>query len=307
VASGASPTLPGIPGQDLPGVFTIRTLAEFERLQARLQPHHRVAVIGSGLVGIKTAQALAHRGLAVTLLARKTQVLSNLLDPVAADLLHRALARTGVTLTFGAVPAALDGGPQGVQAVLLEGGRRVPADIVIIGIGVTPNVGFLAAAGLSDPAGIAVNPDLSTAVPQIFAAGDCVQPADRRTGRPTYFAIWPAAVEQGRLAGAAMAGQPRRYAGLLPQNTLFVGGLRIIAGGVVKPPDDSYEVLAQHDPANGSYRRLVVHQGRLVGVILAGRVEAAGVYLQLIANQTPLASLPADPRLPGFTVGRLLG
>ncbi len=305
VASGARPTLPDIPGQELPGAFTVRTLEHFRAMQQMLRPGMRLVVIGSGLVGIKTAQALAHRNYDVTLAARKSQVLSNLLDTTSAALLHDALHRVGVKLRFHSIPAALSGQNGRVKSVVLTDGSEIPADLVIIGIGVIPNTEFLT--GLSDPDGLKVDAQLRTAQADIYAAGDCVQPFDRLSGEKTYFAIWPAAVEQGRLAGANMAGHDRPYGGLLSQNTFYVGNTRIIAGGLVRPDDDSCEVHLQQDPASQSYRRLVVKDGRLAGVILVGQVEDAGVYLNLIYNRTPLASLPADPRQQGFQVGRLLG
>jgi nitrite reductase (NADH) large subunit len=306
VASGARPTRPDIPGQDLPEVFTVRTLEHFRVMQQMLSPDRRLVVIGSGLVGIKTAQALAHRGYDVTLVARKSQVLSNLLDETAAALLHQALRAVGVKLRFHAIPAAISGENGRVKSVVLTDGSEIPADLVVIGIGVVPNTEFLTKAGLSDPYGLTVDQQLRTAQADIYAAGDCVRPFDRLSGEKTYFAIWPAAVEQGRLAGANMAGHDRSYGGLLSQNTLYVGNTRVIAGGLVRPADDSCEVHSHHDHSVGSYRRLVVKDGRLVGVILVGQVEDAGVYLNLIYNRTPLASLPADPRREDFQVGRLL-
>jgi nitrite reductase (NADH) large subunit len=307
VASGARPTLPDIPGEDLQGVFTVRTLEHFKAMQQMLRPEMRLAVIGSGLVGIKTALALAQGGYDVTLVARKSQVLSNLLDETAAVLLHQAMIEVGVKLRFQAVPAALNGQQGRVKSVMVTDGTEIPADLVIIGIGVTPNTEFLSEAGLSNPYGLEVDAHLRTAQANIYAAGDCVQPFDRLSGEKTYFAIWPAAVEQGRLAGANMAGHDRLYGGLLAQNTLYVGQTRVIAGGLVRPSDATCEVHSQHDPVARSYRRLVVKDGRLVGVILVGQVENAGIYLNLIYNRTPLKSLPVDPREPGFQVGRLLG
>jgi nitrite reductase (NADH) large subunit len=307
VASGARPTLPDIPGQDLPGVFTVRTLEHFKTMQQMLRPGMRLAVIGSGLVGIKTAQALAHRGYDVTLVARKSQVLSNLLDETAAALLHRALAAVGVKVRFHATPAAITGANGRVKGVVLTDGSEIPADLVIIGVGVIPNTEFLPGAGLSNRSGLTIDQHLRTEHPDIFAAGDCVQPYDRLSGEKTFFAIWPAAVEQGRLAGANMAGHARTYGGLLAQNTLYVGDTRVIAGGLVGRAADSCEVHSHHDPSSRSYRRLLVRDDRLVGVILVGQVQDAGVYLHLIYNRTRLASLPADPRRRGFQVGRLLG
>ncbi len=306
VASGARPLLPGIPGEDLEGVFTIRTLGQFQVMLQQLRPGMRVAVVGSGLVGIKTAQALAQAGFHVTLVARKAQVLSNLLDARAAALLHQALQDIGVKLRFHAVPAALSDRQGRVAGVVLTDGAEIPAELVIFGIGVRPNTEFLAAAGLSAPQGLPVDPQLRLGAGHLYAAGDCVLPLDRLTGRPTYFAIWPAAVEQGRIAGANMAGYQRTYEGLLAQNTFAVAGTRIIAGGQVRAEEDS-EVHTDYDAAHRRYRRLVIRDGRLVGVILVGQVEDAGVYLHLIANKTPLASLPADPRRTDFQVGRLLG
>lgn len=307
VASGARPLWPGIPGEGLQGVFTIRTLEQFQAMQAMLRPGMRVAVVGSGLVGIKTAQAYAQAGFEVTLVARKSQVLSNLLDKTAADLLHEALRRIGVQLRFHAIPALLSGKNGRVTGVVFTDGSEIPADLVIFGIGVTPNTEFLAAAGLSDPQGLLVNGKMQTALENIFAAGDCVLPCDRLTGQRSYFAIWPAAVEQGRIAGANMAGFERTYGGLLAQNTFAVGDIRIIAGGLNRAADPDCEVHTDYDLKNHRYRRLVIQAGRLVGVILVGQVEDAGVYLSLISNQTPLTTLPADPRQPEFQIGKILG
>ena len=237
VASGAYPTLPDIPGQDLQGVFTVRTLENFKAMQRMLRPEMRVAVIGSGLVGIKTAQALAHRGFEVTVVERETQIWSTMLDETAAGLLQQAVTELGVKVQFHSFPTAFRGHNSRVEAVVLSDGTEIPADLVIIAIGVTPNTEFLRGAGLYDPNGLAVDSQLRTAQADVFAAGDCVQPLDRLSGKKTYFAIWPAAVEQGRLAGANMAGHSRQYGGLLSQNTLYVANTRVIAGGLVRPDD----------------------------------------------------------------------
>lgn len=306
VASGARPMLPGIPGQDLEGVFTIRTWGEFQGLLRKLRPDKPVAVIGSGLVGITTAQALARRGQPVTLLSRDPQVLSTLLDATAAGLLHQVLTELGVQLRFHVIPAALTGKQGRVTGVVLTDGQEVPADLVVIGIGVQPNVEFLPPGVLGDKGAIAVDRHLATGLPGVFAAGDCVQAPDRLTGRSTYYAIWPAAVEQGQIAGANMAGQLREYAGILPQNSFHLGNIRIIAGGQVKPGSPDGEVHTFFDPLTRSYRRLVIDDGCLVGITLVNRVEEAGVYFSLMSRKIPLRTLPWDPRRPDFQAGRLL-
>ena len=209
VASGARPTLPDIPGQDLQGVFTVRTLDQFKAMQQMLQPEMRIVVIGAGLVGIKTAQALVHRGFDVIVVERETQAWSVSLDETAADLLHQAIMRVGVKLRLQSIPVALSGQNGRVKGVVLKDGTEIPADLVIIGIGVIPNTEFLSGAGLSDPYGLTVDSQLRTAREDIFAAGDCVQPV-----RPS---LWSKNVFC-HLARGSGAGPPGRgqYGGARP-------------------------------------------------------------------------------------------
>lgn len=306
IASGAQPILPDLPGRELAGVFTIRTLAKLQELLHLLQPGCRVAVLGAGLVGLKTAQALAQRGLAVTLVEKEAQALPGILDPTAADLLHQTLRELGIGLRLKVLPVALSGNRGRVAGVVLAAGEEIPAEVVVISVGVRPKVDFLAGTVLAEPRGIAVNRRQETALPGVYAAGDCARPVARLTGEPVYYAIWPAAVAQGLVAGANMAGQARDYDGLLPQNSLYVGRTRIIAGGLLHPSSEDGEVYTEFDPAGKSYRRLVIQEDRLVGLILVNRVEDAGVYFSLMAQRTPLRSLPVDPRRSDFQVGRLL-
>ena len=266
-----------------------------------LRPEMRLVVIGSGLVGLKTAQALAHRGYDVTLVARKSQVLSNLLDETAAALLHQALTGIGVKIRFHATPAAISGENGRVKSVVLTDGSEIPADLVIIGVGVIPNTEFLDGAGLSNPSGLMVNQHLRTEHEDIFAAGDCVQPFDRLSGEKTYFAIWPAAVEQGRLAGANMAGHERTYGGLLSQNTLYVGDTRVIAGGLVRPAAATCEVHSHHDPVSRSYRRLIVTRRSPGGSHPGGAGGGSGGLFAFNLQPYAPGQPPGRPSPPGFS------
>ena len=180
--------------------------------------------------GIKTAQALAGRGYDVTLVARKSQVLSNLLDDAAAALLHQAMTGAGVKLRFHAIPAALSGERGRVKSVVLTDGSEIPADLVIIGIGVIPNTEFLSEAGLNNPSGLQIDQQLRTPREDIYAAGDSAfspliaYPGKKPTlpsGRPQWNrAAWPGPIWPARpdiMAGfylrtPYMSGTP----GLLP-------------------------------------------------------------------------------------------
>lgn len=299
IASGARPRLPGIPGEDLDGVFTLRTLTDWRRLDAALPDGGEVIVAGAGPVGLKAAEALARRGCRVALVELESQVLPRLVDAQAADMLRGELKKWGIDVYCHTAPLGIVEQQGRVRALALADGRELPAKAVLFAIGVTPNTEFLGDSGLAAGGGIPVNPRLETAHSDIFAAGDCVQGVNLLTGQPAYVPIWPAAVEQGHIAGANMAGADRRYPGALPQNSISLRGFKIITGGLVGPDAEDAEIVSELDRRRGQYRRLVYREGRLVGLTLVGAVADAGIYFQLMSHQLP-APEPVTP-------GRLWG
>jgi nitrite reductase (NADH) large subunit len=307
IASGAKPRLPDIPGLNHAGVFTVRHLADVQRLEAALTEGGTVVVVGAGAVGLKVADCLASRGLRVRLLARGSQPLSRILDPVSAEMLMAVIAEKGIDLNLHSWPEAVVGEQGRVTGVALNENRVMAAQAVIFSVGVEPRVEFLGGAGLAAAGGILVDSAMRTSVPDIFAAGDCCLPKHLITGEPAAFHIWPAAVAQGQVAGANLAGGRRRYDGILPQNSISLKGFRIITGGHFTPDVAGGEIFTELDRPRRRYRRLVFEKGRLVGVTLVGQVEQAGIYFQIMAQKLPVAHLPADPRGKDFHPGRLWG
>ena len=294
IASGARPRLLGLKGEELSGVYTLRTLADWQRLAAGLPQAGRVVVVGAGAVGLKTADALARRGLTVTLVARGAQPLSRVLDATAAALLQAAITRMGIEIIYHAWPEAIWGEAGRVRALTLNDGRELPCQAVLFSIGVAPNVEFLAGTDLAGPEGIPVDQQLGTADPHIYAAGDCAYAYHLLTGKRAGYHIWPAAVAQGRIAGANLAGASLAYDGLLPQNSLSLRGFHIITGGLGPQETEDCDIVSDLDEGRGLYRRLVYREGKLVGLTLVGAVEDAGIYFQLMAQQVPVAG-PVQP------------
>jgi nitrite reductase (NADH) large subunit len=288
IASGARPRLLGLKGEELSGVYTLRTLADWRRLAAGLPREGRVVVVGAGAVGLKTADALARRGLTVTLVARGAQPLSRVLDPTAAALLHAALTRMGIETVYHAWPEAIWGEAGRVRALTLNDGRELPCQAVLFSIGVAPNVEFLAGTNLATAEGITVDHQLATADPHIFAAGDCAHAYHLLTGERAGYHIWPAAVAQGRVAGANLAGAGLAYDGLLPQNSLSLRGFHIITGGLGPQDAAGCDTVSALDERRGLYRSFIYREGKLVGLTLVGAVEDAGIYFQLMAQQLPV-------------------
>jgi NADPH-dependent 2,4-dienoyl-CoA reductase/sulfur reductase-like enzyme len=229
----------------------------------------------------------------------ESQVLPRLVDAQAAAMLGSELKKWGINVFCNAAPVGIVGHQGRVRVLALADGRELPAQVVLFAIGVTPNTEFLRDAGIAAAGGIPVDPRMQTALPDVFAAGDCVQAVHLLTGQPAYVPIWPAAVEQGRIAGSNMAGGNRRYPGALPQNSISLRGFKIITGGLVHPEATDAEIVTEFDRTRGHYRRLVYRESRLVGLTLVGAVADAGIYFQLMAQQLP-APEPVTP-------GRLWG
>ena len=290
IASGARPRLLGLKGEELAGVYTLRTLADWRRLDAGLPRAGRVVVVGAGPVGLKAAEALRRRGLAVSLVEAAPQPLALLVDETAAGLLRQALEGMGIELELNASPIAVLGTGGRVRGLALAGGRELPCQAVLFAVGVTPNVAFLAGTNLATAAGIPVDHQLATADPHIFAAGDCAHPYHLLTGQRAGYYIWPAAVAQGRVAGANLAGAALAYDGLLPQNSLSLRGFRIITGGLGPLDAEDCDTVSTLDERRGHYRSLIYREGKLVGLTFVGAVEDAGIYFQLMAQQLPVQS-----------------
>jgi len=295
IASGARPRLLGLKGEDLTGVYTLRTLADWQRLEAGLPPTGQVIVVGAGPVGLKTADALARRGLQVVLLEAGTHAMPRVLDPAAASLLHTAISRMGIDIIYHSWPEAIWGERGQVRALTLNEGRELPCQAVLFSIGVSPNVEFLAGTNLAGPEGIPVDHRMATADPNIYAAGDCAYAYHLLTKKRAGYHIWPAAVAQGRISGANLAGANLAYDGLLPQNSLSLRGFHIITGGLGPQDTADCEIVTEFNRTRSHYRRLAYRDGKLVGLTLVGAVEDAGIYFQLMAQRAPVP----DPVQPG--------
>ncbi len=209
LSPGAAPRLPGVPGQELPGVHTLRNLQDADRIMARLQGGVRRAVImGGGFIGLEMAECLAHRGVAVTLIERNPQVLMAL-DPEIARPVADELAARGIeALTSRKVTAIRASGD--LLHVDMEGGETREAGLVVIGIGVSPESDLARDAGLSlgKTGGIRVDAHMRTSHPDVYAVGDAVETPSVVTGENAVVALGGPANRQGRVAAAHAMGRP---------------------------------------------------------------------------------------------------
>ncbi|MDW7709989.1 MAG: FAD-dependent oxidoreductase [Deferrisomatales bacterium] len=293
LATGAAPKPLGLPGEEAPNVFSFRTRADAEAIEAELgRGAGRALVLGGGLVGVKAALSLAARGLETGLCVASGFPLSQSADETAGGLVTQALESRGVRVRLGCRPSALrvEGGR--VTGIGFHSSDGVdPCDVVIRAKGVEPRGELLGA----PPGGVAGDQELRTGTPGVWVAGDTALTHDLAWEEPRINAIWPAAVEQGRLAGRNMAGARESYPGSLAMNSLRVGDLHLVTAGITRPPLGPYRALQEADASRGAYRKLVLREGRLVGAVFAGEAEQAGLIVAAIRAGSRLEDLPFDP------------
>lgn len=291
IATGSVPIVPPVEGKDLEGVFTFtksRDLLQVERFLARY-PVEEVLILGGGFIGLKTCEAFLDRGFRVTLVELAPRLLPAMLDVEGSGYLERALKRVGVrVITENTVASFVDRGGR-LFGARLQSGEFLRADMAILAVGVRPNIDWLSSSGLLLGRGIVVDEHQETSVRGIFAAGDVAETRHFISGKRTVVTIWPEAVRQGKVAGKNMAGKEVRYPGSLPLNVIEIGGVSLVSCGVVNPPDDAFEVLSRGEESR--YRKFVILDGRLVGFVLVGDIEKAGLFVHLIRERLSLHSL----------------
>ena len=209
VAAGSVPTRPDVPGVDAEGIFGVQTLADGVRVRQAVDEREprRAVVVGGGYVGLEMAEALVRRGLEVALVDRTEQPMASTLDLDMGDLVADALRAVGVTLHLGEAVDGFEADNGSVRAVHTAN-RSLPADIVILGLGVRPNIALAREAGIAigNKGGIVTDARMETSIGGVWAAGDCVESVDRITGLPIVVALGTHANKQGRVVGINATG-----------------------------------------------------------------------------------------------------
>jgi len=280
LATGARAAGLSIPGANLAGVFALRDAEDLEAIsnwcrESSATPH--AVVLGGGNVGLQACEAFLQRGLRVTVVVASPHLLSQMVDAEAGRRLADLFRAHGADIRTGRDAVEVVGAER-VEAVRLDNGELLPADLVLVAKGIVPNVEWLRGTGIRIGRGISVDLCGRSSVPGIFAAGDCAEAPDPLTGRLALSGIWPVAYEMGRAAGSTAVGIERASAGALRMNASRFFGESIISVGEVRP--ERLEGARAEIPVNrdGAYRKLVYRDGRLAGALLYGDIAGAGGY-----------------------------
>ena len=282
VATGSSAARPPIPGADAAHVSSCWTLADARAIQARAARGSRVALIGAGFIGSIILEALAMRGVQLTVIEQGERMVPRMLGPRAGGLLQRWCESKGVRVHTGVRVEAIE-----TNGVLLEGGTLVEADLVITATGVRPNAGLLEGSGVKVGQGVLIDRHFRTNIEDIYAAGDVAQGLDFCTGGYAVHAIQPTATDHGHLAAVNMSGGDAAYEGSVNMNVLDTLGLLSCSFGRWEGVEggDQAELFAADDYR---YLSLQFEEDHLVGANAVGWSQHVGVLRGLIQRRTPL-------------------
>ena len=280
VATGSTPISPPIEGMDLPGVHPCWTLADYRNIAARADKGAKVVLMGAGFIGSIILEALAARGVDLTVVELENRMVPRMMNEASGGLIKRWCEQRGVrVLTSTRVDGITGGDP---LAVSLSNGETLTANLVISATGVAPNTQFLQGSGVNIDQGILVNERLESSVENLFAAGDVAQGRDFSTGDYTIQPIQPTAVDHGRVAASNMtSGHAQLDRGSLNMNVLDTMGLVSTSFGAWEGLGGG-ESAELNDPDRFQYLNLQFHEDVLVGANTLGHTDHIGVLRGLI-------------------------
>lgn len=291
LATGSSPFVPPFAGLDsVTQKYSFMTLDDALALEKAIGETSRVLIVGAGLIGLKCAEGIFERVKSVTVCDLADRVLSSILDADCAALMQKQLEDHGVCFLLKDSVERFDGNRAHMQS-----GETVEFDVLVLAVGVRPNIDLQKEIGGEVNRGILVDHHMETSIRNIYAAGDCTEGEDISSGQKKVLAILPNAVLQGFTAGQNMAGNPVVFDKGIPMNSIGFFGLYSQTAG-------SYEGEVYEEKTEHSIKRLFTKNGILKGFLLIGCNERAGIYTSLIREKTPLSSVDFELLKTGATM-----
>ncbi len=294
-ATGSRSFVPPAEGlSEVKAKFTFMTLADALALEKALSKKKEVLIVGAGLIGLKCMEGILGRVKKVTVIDMADRVLSSILDEKGSQIVQRQLEARGVRFVLSDSVVRFEEG----RAKLKSGGE-IAFDLLVMAVGVRPNIELVKEAGGKTDRGIVTDEGMRTSLPDVYAAGDCTESSDIASGKRRILALLPNAYRQGYCAGENMAGGDARFGDAMPLNAIGFFGSHILTAG-------AYEGESFITGEGDTYRRFFVKDGVLKGFILIGAPERAGIYTALVRERRSLSEvdfemLKTEPRLSAFS------
>ncbi|UMY20002.1 NAD(P)/FAD-dependent oxidoreductase [Methylobacterium organophilum] len=294
LAIGSLPIRLPLPGIDLPGVLTFRDFADVAAIRKAAVEHAKAVVIGGGLLGLEAAVGLARLGVDTTLIHVMDRVMERQLDHHAARLVRAAMEARGVKVMLSADTAAIEGDGK-VERLVMKDGTVVPADLVVMSVGIRASMALAQGCGLACGRGITVDDRMTTSDPRIFALGECAE------HRGVVYGLVEPAYEQAEVLARHLVGEAAAYLGTSLATSLKVSGLPVFSAGVVDTPEGA-EAIVMHDASAGLYRKLTIVDGTLIGAVFVGDIAEQARCKDLIRTGAALRPEDRDDLMFGPSV-----
>jgi nitrite reductase (NADH) large subunit len=286
LATGGISFVPPIPGSDKKGVFTLRTLKDAIDIKDYSKDAKNVLLIGGGVLGLEAGNSLRKSGHPVSVVEFFPRLLPRQMDPEGAGILKAQMQDMGFTFYLDAKSKEIVGGDK-VEGLLLEDGRKIKCDIIIISAGVRPNSRLAEKLGLKLNKGLPVNDRMETEIHDIYAAGDLIE------HRGFFYGIWPAAEKQGDVAGINMAAGNAIYSGTIPSNVLKIVGIDLVAAGDIDA-DGLFESIVKKDKERYIYKKLVIKENTVIGCILYGDTQGRRKIIKAIDEKRDISMIKKE-------------
>ena len=285
IATGSRPLAPPIPGLGLPGTCAFRDIADVDKMLAAAKTHKRAVVIGGGLLGLEAAWGLKQRGMSVALVHLMPTLMERQLDAAAGQLLQRDLDRRGIAFFTDGQTEEITG-TERAEGVQLADGRFIPADLVVLAIGIRPNIDLAKAADLEVNRGVVVTDDMRTSDPDIFSVGECVE------HRGAVFGLVAPIWDQAKVCAARLVGDEHAlFTSQALSTSLKITGVDVFSAGALMAEGESDDEITLRDDNRGLYKKIVVRDGQLVGAVLYGDVADGHWYLSLMRGKTDISEI----------------
>lgn len=286
LATGSTPFMLPVPGKDLNGVIAYRDIHDTNAMIAAAEQHTHAVVIGGGLLGLEAANGLKMRGMQVSVVHLPGWLMERQLDPVAGKMLQKSLEDRGLNFLLEKNTEAILGDEQGqVRAIRFTDGLEIPAQLIVMAVGIRPNTALAESAGLYCNRGIIVNDTMQTYDPRIYAVGECVN------HRGTVYGLVAPLFEMAKVCANHLANFGiGRYQGSVTSTKLKVTGIDLFSAGEFMGGNDTEEIILS-DPIGGVYKKLVLKDDKLIGACLYGDTVDGSWYFKLLREGKNIAEI----------------
>ncbi len=282
--------------RDIEGIFTLATLEDVLKIKDFIEKNKikKASILGGGLIGLKSAEAFLSMGMSIDIIELADRILAATFDRQASSIIEKKITDRGSSIYKNNTIEEIYITDGKVSGYRLKDGKEMECRLLIIAIGVIPDTGFIKDNKLKTRRGIVVDNYMRTSAVDIYAAGDVVEAQDILLKESRNIAIWPLAVRQGSVAGINMAGGNEKYSGGFFMNSVEILQVPTISmglTGVTEEKEKGIEILKDFNPESERYKKVVIRDNRIIGLIMVGNIERAGIYAGLIKNGVDIGSV----------------